>query len=113
MPIVDGLTSTTMIRAHEKSPDHKGLSRVASVNGRVPIFAVSASLVEHEKATYMNAGFDGWILKPIDFGRLNQLLLGITDDQIREGCLYVPGEWEKGGWFCSRTDAQKMAAQVP
>lgn len=101
MPIVDGLTSTKMIRAFEKS-DRNGdqqLSKIALDHGRVPIFAVSASLVEHEKDTYVEAGFDGWILKPIDFKRLETLLQGITDDAVRNNALYVPGEWERGGWF--------------
>lgn len=98
MPIVDGLTSTKMIRSYERL--HSGnLSDRAAGNGRVPIFAVSASLVERERQTYINAGFDGWVLKPIDFKRLNILLLGIVEDDTRESCLYKPGEWERGGWF--------------
>ncbi|KAF8864840.1 putative cyanobacterial phytochrome B [Acephala macrosclerotiorum] len=99
MPIVDGLTSTKMIRSYEKSHPDSRLSARASANGRVPIFAVSASLVERERQTYINAGFDGWILKPIDFKRLNVLLQGIIDDGKRKSCLYHLGGWEKGGWF--------------
>ncbi|KAH6679485.1 putative cyanobacterial phytochrome B [Halenospora varia] len=102
MPIVDGLASTKMIRSFEKSHSEIVLSIRASINGRVPIFAVSASLVERECQTYINAGFDGWILKPIDFKRLNVLLLGIVEDDMRESCLYKPGEWERGGWFHPR-----------
>jgi CheY-like chemotaxis protein len=102
MPIVDGLTSTKMIRAFEKSDKCTGLSAMAKFQGRVPIFAVSASLVERELSTYINAGFDGWILKPIDFKRLHTLLAGISDDDTRNACLYVQGEWERGGWFQSR-----------
>lgn len=102
MPIVDGLTSTKMIRSFEKSHKQNYLSPRARENGRVPIFAVSASLVEREKQTYVNAGFDGWILKPIDFKRLNVLLSGIVDERVRSECLYRPGEWERGGWFDNR-----------
>jgi CheY-like chemotaxis protein/anti-sigma regulatory factor (Ser/Thr protein kinase) len=102
MPIVDGLTSTKMIRSFEKTHSEFNLSRRAAVNGRVPIFAVSASLVERERQTYINAGFDGWVLKPIDFRRLNTLIAGIVDDESRNSCLYKPGEWERGGWFCKR-----------
>lgn len=97
MPIVDGITSTKMIRSFEKT--HLDLSPRAKLNGRVPIFAVSASLVERERQIYIDAGFDGWVLKPIDFKRLNVLLEGIVDSKIRESCLYQPGEWERGGWF--------------
>ncbi|KAF4915630.1 Cyanobacterial phytochrome B [Colletotrichum viniferum] len=99
MPIVDGLTSTKMIRAFENSGEHGGHSSIANHNGRIPIFAVSASLIEREREKYVSAGFDGWILKPIDFRRLNTLLLGIVEDDIRATCLYAPGQWERGGWF--------------
>ena len=91
-----------MIRSYEKSHPDSKLSERALSNGRVPIFAVSASLVERERQTYINAGFDGWILKPIDFKRLNILLAGIVEDKTRNSCLYKPGEWEKGGWFHRR-----------
>lgn len=99
MPIVDGLTSTKLIRAMEASSEDKGHSPLASKCGRIPIFAVSASLVEELKDTYVEAGFDGWILKPIDFKRLATLLKGIHDDETRKSCIYVPGQWERGGWF--------------
>jgi CheY-like chemotaxis protein len=99
MPIVDGLTSTKLIRAMEMSSEHKGHSTLASRCGRIPIFAVSASLVEELRDTYIEAGFDGWILKPIDFKRLSTLLKGIFDAEMRKSCIYVPGQWEKGGWF--------------
>lgn len=102
MPIVDGLTSTKLIRAFEKSGDCPGLSTLGLLNGHIPIFAVSASLVEKDKSIYTDAGFNGWILKPIDFKRLNVLLDGIADDDVREKCLYQPGEWERGGWFARR-----------
>ncbi|KAI8628418.1 hsp90-like protein [Xylariaceae sp. FL1651] len=103
MPIVDGLNSTKTIRAFEKSDNCLGLSTLASRHGRIPIFAVSASLVEKDRLIYTEAGFDGWILKPIDFKRLNVLLDGITHDNVREQCLYKPGEWERGGWFARPT----------
>lgn len=101
MPIVDGLTSTKMIREAESLKPME-LSPVASKHGRVPIIAVSASLIEKEKDTYIQAGFDGWILKPIDFRRLERLLSGVVNDSVRDQDLYVPGEWERGGWFGRR-----------
>lgn len=102
MPIVDGLTSTKMIRSHEKTNPSNILSTRAAINGRVPIFAVSASLIEKERQTYIDAGFDGWILKPIAFERLSVLLNGIVEEVAREACLYQAGKWEIGGWFCKR-----------
>lgn len=69
------------------------------MNGRVPIIAVSASLIEKQKSHYMESGFDGWILKPIAFGRLSEIMEGIVDRQVRRENLYQPGSWERGGWF--------------
>ena len=109
MPIVDGLTSTKMIRSQEKANPGQNLSRHAALIGRIPIFAVSASLVERQTAMYIDTGFDGWILKPIDFKRLDTLLHGISDSQTRDDCLYKKGEWEKGGWF---RDHQPSADEV-
>ncbi|TQS32640.1 hypothetical protein Golomagni_07038, partial [Golovinomyces magnicellulatus] len=105
MPIVDGLESTKMIREIEASPEHAGHSGFASANGRIPIFAVSASLEESKKDIYTDAGFDGWILKPIDFSRLSTLLAGTHDQQARRSNLYSPGEWERGGWFVPASEA--------
>lgn len=101
MPIVDGITSTRMIRESEhKATDlSTTLSTRARLNGRVPIIAVSASLLERERQMYIDAGFDAWILKPISFTRLSEIMGGIVDGRMREESLYVPGEWERGGWF--------------
>jgi CheY-like chemotaxis protein len=112
MPIVDGLTSAKMIRSFEKTnPDI--LATRPLLNGRVPIFAVSASLIEKERQTYIDAGFDGWILKPIDFKRLGVLLEGIVDEEVRNTCLYETGEWERGGWFHARHVSIRQANTKP
>ncbi|KAI9712791.1 MAG: Light-sensor Protein kinase [Bogoriella megaspora] len=100
MPIVDGVTSTKMIRSFEKlTPSHE-LSARARLNGRIPIIAVSASLIEKDRQSYIDAGFDAWILKPISFPRLTELLQGIVSYEKRKENVYRDGwEWEKGGWF--------------
>jgi len=90
MPLVDGAMSTRMIRHYEKTFEKKR---------RVPIIAVSASLIESSRFDYIESGFDAWILKPIDFSRLDFLLQGIKKPEIRQLALYVPGKWEMGGWF--------------
>lgn len=99
MPIVDGLTSTKMIRSFEKSHPTHLLSKRAARNGRIPVIAVSASLLEKERHMYIDAGFDGWILKPISFDRLKHIMLGIVDAGARKEDLYKSGGWERGGWF--------------
>ena len=99
MPVADGLTSTKMIRSFEKSHPSHMLSKRASPNGRVPIIAVSATLAEKDRDLYIEAGFDAWILKPINFTRLQELMRGIVDGSTRSACLYQLGKWEQGGWF--------------
>ncbi|KAF2009525.1 hypothetical protein BU24DRAFT_358360 [Aaosphaeria arxii CBS 175.79] len=112
MPIVDGLTSTKMIRSFEKT--HAGtMSARAELCGRVPIIAVSASLVERERETYVLAGFDAWILKPIMFDRLSKLMTAIVDTPTREDCLYEAGQWERGGWFHKGQKSAEEASTAP
>lgn len=91
-----------MIRAFEHKAKQSALAPAAENHGGIPILAVSASLVERERPSYIGAGFDGWILKPIDFRRLNTLLEGTYSQDARKSSLYVPGQWERGGWFHSR-----------
>lgn len=113
MPIVDGLSSAKMIRSFEKSTPHCQLSPRAALNGRVPIIAVSASLVEKERQTYIDCGFDGWILKPINFTRLAELMNGIVDSKAREDNVYKTGTWEKGGWFSASSAENTQAKTTP
>lgn len=113
MPIVDGLTSTKMIRSYEKSHPTQLQSSRAALNGRVPIIAVSASLIEKERQVYIDAGFDGWILKPISFQRLSEIMEGMVDVQVRKENIYRPGWWERGGWFQALQESAFAANTVP
>lgn len=112
MPLVDGYSATKMIRSYEKTHSGGCLSPRAKCNHRIPVFAVSASLVEKDRNKYMDIGFDGWLLKPVDFKRVNEMLKGIVDDGTRDRCIYRPGHWEQGGWFTKR-ERQPDAHAVP
>lgn len=109
MPIVDGFEATQRIRAMEGDPTSPIGVRSSNrpshkLNGRIPIFAVSASLREQQRNELINYGLDGWILKPIDFKRLNVILKGVTDIEQRKRDVYrVGGDWEIGGWLENRT----------
>ncbi|CEL10228.1 Putative Phytochrome [Aspergillus calidoustus] len=100
MPILDGMDSTRRIRQHEEQSESGGGTSL-----HVPIFAVSASLLEKDAQMYMDTGFDGWIMKPVNFDRLNTLFSGIREEPIRNGAVYEPGQWEKGGWFTPYTES--------
>ncbi|KAI8971142.1 hypothetical protein BD414DRAFT_426633 [Trametes punicea] len=99
MPLINGYEATERIRALEKESEL--LDRISHrFNGRIPIFAVSASLFEHQREELYRLGMDGWILKPIDFKRLRAILRGVVDPVQREKDLYRPGiNWEVGGWL--------------
>jgi CheY-like chemotaxis protein len=112
MPIVDGLTSTKMIRSYEKTHTNIYSTR-AALCGRLPIIAVSASLIEKQRQQYIDAGFDAWILKPISFVRLGQLMAGVVDEKIRKECQYEPGQWERGGWFHMGDKGVEEVSTVP
>lgn len=102
MPILNGFQSTAKIREFElgegasSPPDRESFQ----LNGHVPIFGVSASLLESQHQKLVRCGLDGWILKPIDFKRLGEVLLGITEPSKRAENIYKVGcSWERGGWL--------------
>lgn len=104
MPILNGFEATQRIRDLEKSEASKSAAHTMQlshqINGRIPIFAVSASLSESQREELLNCGVDGWILKPIDFHRLQVILKGVTDPVQRRRDVYRPGcNWEIGGWL--------------
>lgn len=106
MPILNGFEATEQIRKYETTlppPDQlpKEQRRQSQMlNGRLPIFAVSASLFENQRGELIGYGFDGWLLKPIDFDRLRIILKGTLDRTQRKSDVYKPGrDWEAGGWL--------------
>jgi CheY-like chemotaxis protein len=100
MPLLDGFQATSRIRLQE-SLSQKVLSISQPINSshRTPIIAISASLEESRKDEYSQKGVDGWMLKPVNFRRLEMLLRGIHDEGLRGELLYEPGTWELGGWL--------------
>ena len=100
MPLLNGYEATERIRALEEKVENPNPRTSNLLNGRLPIFAVSASLFEEQREDMYNLGMDGWILKPIDFKRLRLILRGVTDVSQREKDVYKPGRnWELGGWL--------------
>ncbi|KUJ09902.1 uncharacterized protein LY89DRAFT_760652 [Mollisia scopiformis] len=101
MPLVDGALSARMIRFWEKESQLRPPSdgrEVQSPKQRVPIIAVASEIDNDSRFEYIQSGFDGWALKPLDFRRLDLMLQGVKDAGMRRDSLYVPGQ-ENGGWF--------------
>ncbi|EMD39682.1 histidine kinase [Gelatoporia subvermispora B] len=99
MPLLNGYEATERIRALEHKRK-EGCRLSHKLNGRLPIFAVSASLYISQREELHRLGMDGWILKPIDFKRLRNILKGVVDLKQREKDVYhVGSSWEQGGWL--------------
>ena len=70
MPIMDGLTATTMIRAREH----------ASGRPRTPIVALTANAMSHQVVQYLAAGMDGHVAKPIEAAALFAALCSVAGE---------------------------------
>jgi CheY-like chemotaxis protein len=64
MPIMDGKTSAAEIRKLEADLEPQNHISPLRIDGRIPIFAVSASLYESDRSS-LAQNFDGWLLKPL------------------------------------------------
>lgn len=68
MPELDGLGATAAIRAREQASGAK----------RMPIIAMTAHAMPEDAARFLEAGMDGYISKPIDFAKLDEVLRRLT-----------------------------------
>jgi len=60
MPVMDGPTATSAIRERE----------IATGRRRTPIIALTANAMSHQVVTYLEAGMDGHVAKPIEASKL-------------------------------------------
>ena len=95
---MDGRTAAKEIRKLESKISQPSDITPLRIDGRIPIFAVSASLYEHDRSN-LAQDFDGWLLKPLDFNRVRLLLLALEDPAKRSKEVYQQGKWEKGGYL--------------
>jgi CheY-like chemotaxis protein len=98
MPVMDGKQAAAAIRKYEELLDPRLALNARRVDNRIPIIAVSATLLESQKVE-LGIDFDGWMLKPIDFKRMLQILVGISEPDKRKEDAYERGKWERGGWL--------------
>lgn len=115
MPILDGFGATQAIRVIETTkPIDKSPRYSTMLHGRIPIFAVSASLVEDQRDEMVQLGMDGWILKPVEFKRMAILLGGISNPTLRSDNAYHEGyNWEIGGWLQPPSPSAFQSSEDP
>lgn len=109
---MDGRTAAQEIRKLEAKPDHQDSTDSLRVDNRIPIFAVSASLYESDRAN-LSQHFDGWLLKPLDFARVRALLAALQDPAKRDAEVYVSGQWERGGYFRGESKSPTSSYAMP
>ncbi|WVQ80993.1 hypothetical protein IAT38_003100 [Cryptococcus sp. DSM 104549] len=112
MPIMDGKTATKTIRKLEAKGGLPTNLKALRVDGRIPVFAVSASLYESDRLE-LEQDFDGWLLKPLDFARVRALLSALVHPEERPQQVYVQGCWEKGGYFKGGPSPSSSATASP
>ena len=66
MPIMDGIECVRQFRRHEAD------------TGPLPIFAFSANAMHEQIAGYAEAGFDGYLTKPVDLNAMAECLSGMA-----------------------------------
>lgn len=71
MPRMDGLGVATAIRLEE----------ARTGRARVPILALSANAMAHQIASYLDAGMDGHVAKPIEVEKLYAAIKAMTDPE--------------------------------
>ena len=64
MPLLDGVATTMEIRRRE----------LGHVQGRIPIWAVTANAMKGDREKYLGCGMDGYLAKPIRPVELEKLL---------------------------------------
>jgi len=71
MPQMDGPAATREIRRREARTGRK----------RTPIIALTANAMAHQIESYIEAGMDGYVSKPIDFQKLSNALWDLLHEQ--------------------------------
>jgi CheY-like chemotaxis protein len=80
---MDGRTAAREIRKLEAKLHENTQINPLRVDGRIPIFAVSASLYESDRES-LAENFDGWLLKPLgEFGCALASWTGTHADPLR------------------------------
>lgn len=88
MPIMDGLTATSVIRAVEEDlpfsaglPEETASALVRNLRGRhVPIVAMTAHALGDDREMCLAAGMDAYLTKPFQPGQLEEVLMAVVEE---------------------------------
>ncbi|KAF2709473.1 hypothetical protein K504DRAFT_526003 [Pleomassaria siparia CBS 279.74] len=86
-------------QSRQVSSRPSSMMTLARHTDHLPIFAISSALYQHTQESLQEAGFDGWLSKPVDFQRLSLILKGATDEESRLKGIYRTDDVKAGGWF--------------
>lgn len=115
MPEMDGLEAAQKIRRMEKArgrSESLNASMPESLDSKVPIIALTAYAMPQERDSFLQAGMDGYVSKPIDpqklFGEIKRVVRGSAAERT-QGCKMV--EEESCSGFFDMQEVQKRFGQ--
>ena len=99
MPEMDGVEAMQRIRS---------LRPYYEKGGTAKIIALTANAISGAREELLEAGFDDYLSKPIDFKKLEEILMSFTDDEkefaLQNAGIGIPGvDTEKGMLLCGGT----------
>lgn len=88
MPLMDGLTATSVIRAAEEDlpfsaglPEETAAALIRNLRGRhVPIVAMTAHAIGDDREMCLAAGMDAYLTKPFQPGQLEEVLMTVVEE---------------------------------
>ncbi len=69
MPVKDGIETLKELKAQDDNP-----------NLNTPVICLTANAISGAREEYINAGFDDYLTKPIDFNKLEEMLMSLIPD---------------------------------
>ncbi|KAL4806369.1 hypothetical protein BDV18DRAFT_160436 [Aspergillus unguis] len=98
-----GITGCMAVRMIRETEYQEYVARYKPYRGivrRIPIIVLTEGETEKKREYYIECGFDGWLVKPLDYDRMTALVDSVLDDGLRRQNVYIPGiPWTEGGWF--------------
>ncbi|KAL4885267.1 hypothetical protein BJY04DRAFT_145318 [Aspergillus karnatakaensis] len=100
---ITGMKAARRIRnAEEDALEHaprRSRYGEAPIAYQVPILAILSTTDEPKMPSLIEDGFDGWLIQPFDYARVEQILQSVQNKPLRRREVIRIGQWYKGGWF--------------